>query len=69
MMLGALIFFHLKSSRPEVFCKQGAVTNFAKFTGKHLFQSLFLNKVAGLRYFPVNFSKFLRTPFFTEHLW
>ena len=21
------------------------------------------------RYFPVNFAKFLRTPFFTEHLW
>ena len=21
------------------------------------------------RYFPVNFEKFLRTPFFTEHLW
>ena len=40
--------------------------NFVKFTGKHLCQSLFLNKVAGLRhrYFPVNFAKFLRTPFF-----
>ena len=41
----------------------------------------FFNKVAGLRpatllkknlwhrYFPVNFSKFLRTPISTEHLW
>ena len=47
---------------------------------KYLCQSLFLNKVAGLRpaallkksfwhrCFPVNFAKFLRTPFFTEHL-
>ena len=42
---------------------------------KHLCQSLF-NKVAGLlkrriehRCFPVNFAKFLRTPFFIEHLW
>ena len=41
-------------------------------------QSIFLNKVAGLhkikketlaqRCFPVNFAKFLRTPFFTKHL-
>ena len=45
-----------------------------KFTGKHLCESLFFNKFAGLRdatlvtkklshmYFPVNFAKFLRTP-------
>ena len=32
-----------------MFCKQGVLRNFAKFTGKHLCQSLFLNKVAGLR--------------------
>ena len=44
---------------PEVFCKKGVIRNLAKFTGKHLCQSLFLNKVAGaacrrlllLRYF------------------
>ena len=42
--------------------------NFAKFTGKHLCQSLVFSKVAGLlwhRCFPVNFVRFLRTPFFT----
>ena len=33
---------------PEVFCKKGVLGNFTKFTGKHLCQSLFLNKVAGL---------------------
>ena len=38
-----------RSSRPEVFCKKGVLRNFAKFTGKHLCQSLFFNKVAGLR--------------------
>ena len=71
----------LRSSRPQVFCEKGVLRNFAKFTGKHLRQSLFFNKVAGLRpatllkkrlwhwCFPVNFAKFLRTPFFTEHLW
>ena len=34
--------------RPEVFCKKSSLRNFAKFTGKHLFQSLFFNKVASL---------------------
>ena len=55
--------------------------NFAKFTGKHLYQSLFFNKVGGLspaillkkilwnRCFPVNFAKFQRTAFLTEHFW
>ena len=38
-----------RSNRPEVFCKKGALRNFAKFTVKHLCQSLFFNKVAGLR--------------------
>ena len=64
-----------RSSRPEVFCKKGVLINFIKFTGKHLCQSLIFNKVAGLRFatllkkilwhrcFPVNFVKFLATPF------
>ena len=30
-----------RSSRPEVFCKEGVVKNFAKFAGKHLCWSLF----------------------------
>ena len=38
-----------RSSRPDVFCKKVALRNFAKFTGKHLCQSLFFDKVAGLR--------------------
>ena len=46
---------------PEVGCKKGALRHFAKFTGKHLCQSLFFDKVADL-------SKFLRTTFLTEHL-
>ena len=70
-----------RSSHPEVFCKKGFLRNFTKFTGKHLYQSLIINKVVGLslslqfywkrdsyRYFPMNFAKFLRTPFLTEHL-
>ena len=37
-----------RNSRPEVFCKEGVLRNFAKFTGKHLCQTLFFNKVASL---------------------
>ena len=70
-----------RSSRLELFCKTGVLKNFTKFTGKHLCQRRFLNKVAGLRstsllkkrlchrYFPVNFVNFLRAPFSIEHLW
>ena len=62
--------------RREVLSKKGVLRNFAKFTGKQLYQSLFLNKVAGLRpailfknrlwrsFFLVNFAKFSRAPFF-----
>ena len=37
-----------RSSRPEVLCKKGVLKSFAKFTGKHLCQSLFFNKFGGL---------------------
>ena len=61
--------------------KKRLLRNFTKFTGKHLCQKLFVNKIAGLRpatllkkrlwhrCFPVNFVKFLRRPFYIEHLW
>ena len=71
---------HIRNSHPEVFIIKGALRNFAKLTEKHLCQSLFFNKLAALspatllkkslryRCFPVNFAKFLRTPFIIEHL-
>ena len=34
-----------KSCCPKVFRKKGILRHFAKFTGKHLCQSLFFNKV------------------------
>ena len=34
--------FVIGNSHPEVFCQKGFLKNFAKFTGKHLRQSLFL---------------------------
>ena len=35
-------YLFFRSSRPEVFYKIGALKNFAKYTGKHLCQSLCL---------------------------
>ena len=60
--------------------KKSVFKNVAKFTGKRLRQSLFFSKLAGVslysyykkrrwhKFFPVNFAKFLITPFFTEHI-
>ena len=65
----------VQKQAPELHYENGVLSNYAKFTGKRLYQSLFLNKVADLRptvlskkrlwcrCFPVNFAKFLRAPF------
>ena len=65
----------LRSSHQRCSVWKGVLRNYAKFTGKYLCQNLFINKVTGLRpatllkkrlwhrCFPVNFVKFLRTPF------
>ena len=44
-----------------MFCKKGVLRNFAIFTGKH--RCNFIKKRLYHRCFPVNFAKFLRTPF------
>ena len=74
-LLSFIVLLTYRSSHQKCSMKEGILRNFTKFTGKHLCQSLFLNKVAGLtpatllkkrlwhRYFPVNFVKFLRTTF------
>ena len=48
ILLSTLISIN-RSSRPEAFCRKGVLRNFVKFTGRQLCQSLFLNKVTGLR--------------------
>ena len=52
LLLAHVCFFNknlfYRSSHPEVLCKKGALRNFAKFIGKHVYQNLFFNKVAGL---------------------
>ena len=67
---------YIRSSHGRCSINKGNLRNFVKFTGKHLCQSLFLKKVAGLKpasllimrlwhkCFPVSFAKFLRTPFY-----
>ena len=56
-----------RSSHQGCSIKKGVLRNFTKFTGKHLCQSLrpatLLKKKLWHRCFPVNFEKFLRTPF------
>ena len=71
----------IRSSHQRCSVRKVVLRNFAQFRGKHLRQVLFHNKIAGRepatlrkkrlwhRCFPVNFSKFLRTPLLTEHLW
>ena len=61
-----------RSSRPEVFRKKGVLRNFVKFTEKHQCQSLFFNKVAGLR--KTSLVHHRKTPLVQEditgkHLW
>ena len=51
------LFLLLRSSRQEVLCEKG------------LRPTTLLRKRLWHSCFPVNFVKFLRTPFLTEHLW
>ena len=55
-------------TRPEVFCKKLALKSLVKFTGKHLFCSLFFNKVAGLRRFGCSFRLGYDCGLFESHM-
>ena len=69
-----------RSSYRRCSVKKYVLRNFAKFTRKHLCQSLFFNKVAGLRpvtflkketlaqVFSCEFCKIFKNTFFTKHL-
>ena len=64
-MLGILYF-------PTEAVTRGVSQNFAKFTGKHLYQSLFFNKAEKetlAQVFFCEFGKILMNMFFAEHLW
>ena len=80
LQYGLWIHFNIKlyfcrSSHHKCSMKKGTLINFTKFTGKQQCQSLFFNKIAGLRAatllkqklwqrcFLVNFTKCLRTSY------
>ena len=77
---GFMTYWYSEAATGGVLSKK-VLKDFAKFTGKHLCQSLFFNKVAGFRpatllkkrvwhrCFPVNFAKFLWTPFLQNTSW
>ena len=59
-----------RSTQRRCSVKRGVIKNFAKFTGKHLCQSLFLIKKETLaQIFSCEFCKICMNTFFTEHLW
>ena len=69
----------IQKQPPEVFCKKRVLRNFAKFTGKHLYQSFLFNKVAGqvcnfikkvtlVQVISSEFCEISKNTFFTEHL-
>ena len=75
MLLNNSYSVELHRSNHQRYSKEkGVLENFTRFTRKHMCQSLFLNKVVGLRSvtllrkrlrhrcFPVNFVKRLKTP-------
>ena len=55
---------------PEIFCKNGVLRNFTKFTGKHLSQNLckFFKKETLAQMFSCQFCEISKNAFFTEHL-
>ena len=71
----AILFLVMASRLP--LNQRGSVKNdvlehFAKFTRKHLWQSLFFNKVAGqtlAQEFSYEFCEISKNTFYTEHLW
>ena len=68
---------NFKEQPPELFYKKAALENFAKFTEKHLCQSLFFNKLQArgkkekktlAQVFSCEFCEIFKNTFFTEHL-
>ena len=64
-----LAVWSIRSSRPELLYKKGVLRNSTKFTGKHLYQSLFFKKESLAQVFSCEFCGISKNTFFTEHLW
>ena len=64
----SLLLLHFRTCHQRCSLKKCVLRNFAKFTGKHLSQNLFLNKVAGpVSVFSCEFCEIFKNTFFTEH--
>ena len=72
--------YYSRSSHRRCFVRKGVLRNLAKSTGKPLRQSLFLNKVAGRKFFFIKketlaqvfscgYCEISKSTFLTEHLW
>ena len=72
------LLYHQKQPL-DVFCKKVVLKNFVQFTGKHLYQSLFFNKVACVasnfikketrsQVFSCEFCEIFKKTYFEEHL-
>ena len=55
----------LRSSHRRCSVGKGVLRSFAKFTGKHLCQSLYFNKVAGLRDYSKEREQYFKRAFST----
>ena len=68
-----IILTNFRSGHLRCSVRKSVLRNFAKFTGKRLCLSLYLNKVAGLETlaqgFSCEFCKISKNKIFTEHVW
>ena len=77
LMTMMMMTTNFRSSHRGCFVRKNVLWNFAKFTGIYLCQSLFFNKVVGLRPATLGLAQVLffefceisNNTFFTEHLW
>ena len=58
----------IRSNHQRCSMKKTVLRNFTKFTGKHLCQCLFFNKVTLVQVFCCEFCEISKNTFFTEHL-
>ena len=81
LLVGIMKRIKYRSSHQRCSVKKGVLRKLTKFTGKHLCQSHFLNKVTAIRpetllkketltqVFSCEFCIISKNTFFTEHLW
>ena len=62
-------FSYNRSNHQRCFVTNGVLRNFTKFTGKHLWQSLFIKKETVPQVLSCEFCEISNNTCFTEHLW